>query len=55
MKIKLMDNVLEQDGLDLKNEYEVIKTETVRDDLYYIVINETGKEIEVHELLAKKI
>lgn len=55
MKIELLDEVLEQDDLDVKKYYEVIRTENVRDDLYYIVINEKGKETEIHELLAKEI
>lgn len=56
LKIRLLDKVLEGNCLDTNKIYEVIRTETNReDDLYYIVINEEGKEVAVHELLAEEV
>ena len=55
MKIKLLDNVLEQDDLNINRHYEVIRAKNVRDDMYYIVINDNGKETAVHELLVSKV
>lgn len=55
MKVKLLDEVLKHDHLDIEKEYEVIRTEEIRDDLYYIVLNERNEEVGVHELLAKEI
>lgn len=55
MKIQLLDKVLEIYGLDINKEYNVIRTETIQDDLYYIIINNKNKEVGVHELLAKEI
>lgn len=54
MKIELLDEVLENDDLDLNKEYEVVGTINEQDDLYYIVINEKGREVSVHELIACK-
>ena len=55
MKIKLLDKVLENLVLDINKEYEVIETETIRDDMYYIIANENGKEVGIHELLAEEV
>lgn len=55
MQIKLLDQVLEQDGLNIEKTYPVVRTETMRDDLFYVVENEMGMEVHVHELLAKEI
>jgi hypothetical protein len=55
MKIKLLDEFLKIYYLDVNKEYEVIRTETKRDDLYYVVIDEKGIEVAVHELLAREI
>ncbi|MEK3956092.1 hypothetical protein [Psychrobacillus sp. FSL K6-1464] len=54
-QIKLLDDVLKIDDLDMSKTYEVIRTKIERDDLYYIVINEKGGEVAVHELLASEI
>lgn len=53
MKIKLLDKVLEQDGLDTAKIYEVVRTEVIHDDVYYIVMNENGEEYGVIDLLAE--
>lgn len=55
MRIELLDNVVETDGLDITKTYEVLRTETVRDDLYYMVQNDAGIEVAVHELVAKEM
>lgn len=55
MNIKLLDEVVKNDDLDISKKYEVARTEVVQDDLYYVVINEKGKEVSVHELLAREI
>lgn len=55
MKIVLLDAVMENEKIEMNKQYEVVRTETVRDDLYYIVINVDGKEVGVHELLAVEI
>lgn len=53
LKIKLLDKVLEQDGLDTAKIYEVVRTEVIHDDVYYIVMNENGEEYGVIDLLAE--
>lgn len=55
MKIKLLDEVLEIDDLDVSKEYEVVRTEHIHDDLYYVVINEKGEEVAVHEMVSSDI
>ena len=55
MKIKLLDEVLKHDHLDINKEYEVVRVEYEIDDMYYIVKNQLNKEIAIHELLAKEI
>ena len=55
MKIKLLDKVLENLVLDINKEYNVIETETIRDDVYYTVVNENGKKVGIHELLVEQI
>lgn len=55
MKIKLLDEVLKNDDLDISKEYEVIRTLSEEDDLYFVVINEKGKEVGVHEMVSSPV
>lgn len=55
MKIKFNDKVVETLNLLLNKEYEVIRTETENDDLFYIVINEKGNEESVIDLLVEEV
>lgn len=54
LKIELLDKVLELEGLELNRHYGVIRSVTMQDDLFYVVINESGKEVKVHELLVRE-
>jgi hypothetical protein len=55
MKIKFNDMVVEKLNLLVNKEYEVIRTETERDDLFYIVLDETGKEQGIIDMLVEEI
>lgn len=55
MKIELLDEVSKHDYLDINKEYEAVRVEYERDDMYYIIKNQLNKEIAIHELLAKEI
>lgn len=54
MRVVLLDPVMEKEDLKVNQEYEVCRTEKVRDDLYYIVENLEGEEVAVHELLVRE-
>jgi len=55
VKIKVLDEVLEQDGFNLERKYDVLRTEMHKDDLYYVVLNDNGEEYPVIDMLAKVV
>lgn len=55
MKIQIIDDVLTYADLNMDKEYEVLRTETVGEHVFYVVLNENGDEYGVEHKLAKEL